>query len=328
MFDLSAALYVYRQIADRPKQDEKYTMTSTNNTLQTDKNDAIIRINKALTALSLKLQTMSVNQIKKFSFQQDIHLRVALTTLKQVRHKETAKLVKLIFNDMFQFNNLRTQVTEIFDEFVKGITLFNHDLPAQPIDAPAYHRPKSCGPRSSPDRKCAIDDGPSELEINKKLAFTCYIERLIYNEIHTRYNLYFPPNSSFDIYSAQDEGHVAKIKRVCNDFETCFPNIKIVVELGFDKIEDLEYPSSCRIIQTSKRLNQLVSSELFIKEVNQVSTNYNDLYLDHNVFIMKNVKASTIYKCQTFYKPNNKWLKSSPYVEIVIDNFFKKNLLD
>ncbi len=158
MDDLLATLYVYRQTDRRGNCDIVRA---------DDKNKAIINVNMALTALSRQLNIMSARQISKYSFNHDQCLRTAFGTLKQIRNKETAKHVQHIFHKTLQLDDLRTRVTEIFDVFVKGITLFSNDLPTQPIHAPAYHRPRSCGPRSAPDRKCDINNNPHDLKINK-----------------------------------------------------------------------------------------------------------------------------------------------------------------
>ena len=139
--------------------------------------------------------------------------------------------------------------------------------------------------------------------------------------------MYFPSSSTYDIYSAQDEGHIENIQRVCADFETCFPNLTIRVKIDYDKIDSLEYPVSCLVIHSTKRIDQFVSSEIYVKQLNHASTSYNDLYMTSKVFAMKNsgLNKPKLYKAQTFDGPSNIWLKS-PNIELVFKEFYSRNL--
>ena len=108
--EVLAALHVYRQL-DRVTQDARYNIIGSN---ILDKKKVIERVNVSLAALFVQLQNMSTIKLQKYNFEQEIYLRTAFATLKQIRHEETAKYVNLIFDNKLQFNNLRTQVTEIF----------------------------------------------------------------------------------------------------------------------------------------------------------------------------------------------------------------------
>lgn len=54
-----------------------------------------------------------------------------------------------------------------------------------------------------------------------------YIERLIYDEIHKQY-------SSKNESPTQDDGHIFRMKLTKDDFETCFPNIEIDVDVDHE----------------------------------------------------------------------------------------------
>jgi len=55
---------------------------------------------------------------------------------------------------------------------------------------------------------------------------TCYIERLIYDEIYK--------NLTLQDENQQDEGHIHRLNIVKEDFKTCFPNLDISVSIEFD----------------------------------------------------------------------------------------------
>jgi hypothetical protein len=59
----------------------------------------------------------------------------------------------------------------------------------------------------------------------------CYIERLIYNELYIHESLHFPPTGFQD--NEQDPGHLFRIDLTKHDFESCFPNTKIIIEIEY-----------------------------------------------------------------------------------------------
>lgn len=315
MDTLEATLCVYMQTNERIKLDVKHNMTSYNHLL--DKKQALHEVNVALQSMNVHLKTLSKNQLQKFAFENDWDLRYIWKILKQIRHKTTGPLVKSIFDDILQFEDLRSHVTEVFDAFIHGITYFHNDLPADPVSAPLYHHPKSCGARSEGPRTCSIHDDAIHLKKNKKLAYLCYLERLIYDKIHTRYNLFFPKRGT-DVESAQDEGHIEKINRVEKDFTTCFPNLKISVEIEFGSLNGREYPTVCRIYKSSKRLGQVISTQTYKRNLNVLSNSYDELYRK-KVYSQILTKNSNMYNVQSFANPNNKWLKTT----LFFDRFFK-----
>ncbi len=74
-------------------------------------------------------------------------------------------------------------------------------------------------------------------------------------------------------------------------------------------------------------MQTFITSEIFIKELNQASVSYDDLYISSRVFGMKNngSKKPKLYKAQTFEKPDHSWIKSQN-IEMVFADFYTRNL--
>lgn len=142
--------------------------------------------------------------------------------------------------------------TQVFESFIKGITYFAHEL--DPKAKPVYHRLYSCGTASQEHRHgnliCSEGLTAAELRRRRPLIERCYIERLIYDQIYQHESITeqgTPANlSSFAAVSsgvriesrgnataAQDKGHLFNMQRTKEDFETCFPNTIIEVEVTY-----------------------------------------------------------------------------------------------
>ncbi len=159
--------------------------------------------------------------------------------------------------------------TQVFESFIKGITYFAHEHDARA--KPVYHRLYSCGTASQEHRHgnliCSEGLTAAELRRRRPLIERCYIERLIYDQIYQHESITeqgTPANlSSFAAVSsaaaqhelgtsegrpcasgvriesrgnataAQDQGHLFNMQRTKEDFETCFPNTIIEVEVTY-----------------------------------------------------------------------------------------------
>jgi len=110
--------------------------------------------------------------------------------------------------------NERKIVTNAFNEFIKGITYFQRDHVN--TDEPVYHRDGACPPRDMPNLKCAA----SISDAVKKRIYTCYIERLIYDELWLQI-----------MGTQQDGSHIRWLQDTKDAFRTCFPNTTIRISL-------------------------------------------------------------------------------------------------
>jgi hypothetical protein len=110
--------------------------------------------------------------------------------------------------------------TKIFNEFIKGITYFRDEAPA---DNPRYHRLRSCGPKN----KTIISrfENPSDKYFVRK----CYIERSIYNQIYKHF------------FEKQDLGHLNELKNTERYYIKHFPNEHLQIRIVYDPITHYPY---------------------------------------------------------------------------------------
>ena len=190
------------------------------------------------------------------------------------------------------------QVTVIFKEFIKGITYF--EAPVDNQSQPIYHRALSCGPKKGSEdfRKNNLQCTPAQdmltREDIKKRTETCYIERLIYDELWKEQALFFP--RTVDEEPGQDKGHEDYLhQEVHEDYKTCFPNHTIKVTLEFSGM----YPIKATIVKIFR--NRETSVEIYKKDI--VVPNYVNL-----VECSKQTAKCRYSKVQDFQVERN-WLK-------------------
>jgi hypothetical protein len=124
-------------------------------------------------------------------------------------------------------------VPSVFAEFVRGITYFagQEDIKARPI----YHRLYSCGERGDEMYKalhqCSEDQTPEQRRIAEERIYTCFLERMIFDDIYKHCTLFFP-HIGTETHS-QDEGHVRRLEMTQEDFKTCFPDIDIKINIDY-----------------------------------------------------------------------------------------------
>jgi hypothetical protein len=181
-------------------------------------------------------------------------------------------------------------ITRIFGEFIKGITYFKDG--EYNLDKPVYHRLMSCENRSAVFRSMyqQCNTTTSKKKIAKHRIETCYIERLIYDELYKNQRLHFPAKG--DEERSQDEGHNSWLEQTKADFNSCFPNVDLKVKLEYNNV----YPIKVTIMRYKN--NTLVSIETYEKE--RYPNSYSifvDCKLEQNK-IPKQIKQ----KLQTFYK--------------------------
>ncbi len=136
-------------------------------------------------------------------------------------------LIRIMLNQ-FGYNtppNRTRFVSTIFEQFVKGITYFINEQEANVY--PIYHRLVSCGPIRDvtyADFHTCYAENPNN-EIAKDRIRKCYLERLIYDNIYKNQALF-----------SQDEGHEHWLQKTKNDFNSCFPNIDIAIDIKYHNI--------------------------------------------------------------------------------------------
>jgi hypothetical protein len=111
-------------------------------------------------------------------------------------------------------------VTEIFNQFVKGITYFHdQELHDKTKPGPAYHRINSCPAAKTPNVICKESTSSEE----KQSVETCYVERLIYDHIWT--NMTSMP---------QNESHLLWLQDTEKAYSVCYPEHKIKLSIIYN----------------------------------------------------------------------------------------------
>jgi hypothetical protein len=140
-------------------------------------------------------------------------------------------------------------ITEIFTEFVKGITYFKKE--EQELRRPIYHRDKSCGTKNLMTiykfRKTLY--GPTQ----DKMVERCYIERIIYDKLYNH------------ILHIQDFEHEFELLTVSRIFQDYFPNIRLNISIDYS---DIYYPTKLTIIIKNANNDKIIEKYEYIKNKN------------------------------------------------------------
>lgn len=198
-----------------------------------------------------------------------------------------------IFSKLFDIGkHIPTDTTRIFGLFIKGITYYRYQ---SSVEVPVYHRLYACGPGDDAFRKtfqqCTPDMPREQRNDVRKRIETCYIERLIYDELFKYYTLHFPIDAT-DEGVTQDEGHQHRLQVTKDDFRSCFPNLDISVDVEYD----MHWPVSVRI----KRYvhGTIVSIEMYRRHITFEVTgtkHYEDV-----VYATRKTKDHTYIRNQSF----------------------------
>ena len=221
-------------------------------------------------------------------------LEIKYFLLKQ-KTPQARSIHDIIFRQHLKFGKAPPQnITRCFDEFVKGITYFASENTS---DIPSYHRLTSCGTGTDSFRKtynqCTSTMGKTQLAKVKRQIQTCYLERLIYDDLYKKQTLFFPKRG--DTSPTQDEGHVHWLEQTKRDYLTCFPNEDIKVS-----IEEFHNNTS---IPTVLRVSRNNIDEVYKRKITNTEFLEYDPIVD--CFMYKNdnmIKAKT----QTFTR-SHKW---------------------
>ena len=188
-------------------------------------------------------------------------------------------------------NKTPKKVTLLFKQFIKGITYFEYQQ-NHVNDIPIYHRLYSCGDGTDLYRNnnmiCLKNISRVEKNRRKKLIERCYIERLIYDALF-KYDTSIGTNEH-----TQDEGHLFRLDLTRQDYETCFKNCKIDVEIEWND----GMPLKLVIIRSNK--GKTTSREIYIKSY--IFDGLQNKIFDSIVECHKEVAEKHYMKFQTFFK--------------------------
>lgn len=182
-------------------------------------------------------------------------------------------------------------ISAVLKEFIKGITYFSDQ---HGDEVPIYHRLYSCGATDDDAyyrewHKCRDTMNDTQrAEVEQRIT-TCYIERLIYDNIYVHLHNFFPPQPTAE--NKQNPGHLDRLEVTRKDYKTCFPSVEIKIDVEYTH----EYPYILRI---TKLVNDTPRyTEIYKKEINRqrVTSVYEDVV---ECFVHKS--SGIFYKYQTF----------------------------
>ena len=283
---------------------------------------AVEALVRSLERLHGTLRGMAGDGVARFRMQHDVLLRNVRRMVGALSDRRVQSLRSRVFENLLRFNprDTKTRATEVFAQFVRGITSFSNDEPA----TPAYHRRRSCGPRDMPKdayddtRTCKLTHGNAQLAANKKRIYTCHLERLMYDAIFGEHALFFPEDLAQE--SSQDRGHRQKLANTARDFETCFPNLGLEVDVTFG---NGGVPIVLRVVKKTRRHGRTLSTETYVRTTNDARdvTTYDELY-NEDVYCKLEAHDGVRYKTQVYRAPPVRWSKrGADAVQRAIDAF-------
>jgi hypothetical protein len=282
-----------------------------------DKETEALAYKKEIISLLAQYETFlkgkTVDQLEKIKYRNDAELRYLKLKLLDTSDSLFRSWHDKIFKNILKFNLGKKRVTHIFEQFIRGITMFENETTNINTKSIAYHRDRSCGSYDmtraeyKSSRSCAITNDIATLKANRLLIYKCYLERLVYDAIYKQYTLFFP--QEWDQESSQDEGHRRMLDDVKKDFESCYPNTNLQIEVFYN---DDNIPYMLRVMKQTIRLGQPIEYETYIKMVNDPRSvyKYEDTYLE-NVYCEKEISDAKLYKLQRYDKPTKKWSKKT-----------------
>lgn len=130
-----------------------------------------------------------------------------------------------------------------FHAFIRGVTLFADQDPtiasARWRASPLYHREASCGSGDASQRvarSCVADLSDDERAARTARIRTCYFERLIFDDMYRNDLMYVPTGDLRTIDPqgpTQDDGHRRYLDVVRREFQTCFPDTDLRVDVEY-----------------------------------------------------------------------------------------------
>jgi hypothetical protein len=282
---------------------------------KTDKEASLYKkdILSLLTQYETFLKGKTTDQLEKIKYRNEMELGYLKLKLLDIPDAQFRSCHDKIFKNILKYNIGKKRVTHIFEQFIRGITLFENETKSHDPKYIAYHRERSCGSYKMPrvdyknTRSCAIINDKETLKANRQLIYRCYLERIVYDALYKQYTLFFP--QEWDQESYQDEGHRRMLDDVKKDFESCYPNTNLRVEVSYN---DDNIPYMLQVTKETIRFKQDHEHETYIKMVNDSRSiyKYDDTFLS-NVYCEKQIGDSKLYKIQSYHKPTNKWAKTT-----------------
>ena len=155
--------------------------------------------------------------------------------IKALKEPRITALHDRIFTNIMKINAriVPRGITILFDQFIRGITYFEHEQQASAM--PVYHRLFSCGPGDDAFRETSIVCRSNVTKADKKQRqlkiMKCYVERLVYDELYRHEAFHFNTTGSDEL--AQDSQHLFRLELTKADFSSCFRGHDVSVSVTY-----------------------------------------------------------------------------------------------
>lgn len=161
-----------------------------------------------------------------------------------------------------------------FHAFIRGVTLFADQdttiASARWRASPLYHREASCGSGDASQRvvrTCVADLPDDERAARTARIRTCYFERLIFDHMYRNDLMYVPTGDLRAIDPqgpVQDDGHRRYLDVVRRDFQTCFPDTDLRVDVEYMHGADVaQIPESVTLTHVHSETGAAVRTEVY-----------------------------------------------------------------
>ncbi len=179
---------------------------------------------------------------------------------------------------------LQRRITRTFNEFVKGITYFQHQE-VYAANQPVYHRHGACSPRGTDNHGCLPSNTMNVRKVKKADIETCYIERQIFDAIWTH------------TQSSQDYRHLEWLRKTRRAYESCHPDTMLTTSVCFDG--ETNMPVSVTVVKEVDRGRGDTVTEEYIKLISPEGASY----LDNVMCIQTRTNGVALRKVSSFAAP-------------------------
>jgi len=224
-------------------------------------------------------------------------LLVMISKLRMSKSKKLASFCDTILVNKLEMNkNKSSNISYIFEEFIKGITYFRYQ---EENAMPIYHRLYSCGKKTDSDKLYCNESNKS---LQKKFTETCYIERLVYTELLTKMQVY--PDAKSTEPNKQNKAHDDRNELTRKQYQSCYtPKSDITVHIEYDDTVPV------KLIINKLKDDKIISTETYVKTYTRrfgIGIRY-DVMID----CFRTYKNNNYIKFQTYFRESN-WIKNKP----------------
>lgn len=225
----------------------------------------------------------------KFEFKYYTDLQKKIST---ENHTELIELRDQIFGSKLRLvreSDHRVRVTNIFKEFVKGITFFSTERVYSVFD-PIYHRRGSCAPKNMKGNITCVRGEKDKAYREKSEAITkCYVERLIYDQLWTDLT-----------NSQQDQAHLLWLDKTREDYLKCYKNFAIQIKIDYSTtVKDIPE----ELVIFVYKFGKLYQTFKYIKKYYQYMNDYMEPFNGYKT----EAKNGKNYQKACFYLKQTKW---------------------